>query len=1528
MIVNLIKKQQMFSSKLPIKINGQYWISDIDENGKQREFIRIEAIEGAWVIKSNSLVSIIGENNEKLESVILKENIFLNLRMRGSDERVILVTHPVEDNRQIFEKYLVKDGTTLEIGRSSSNQIVHPNKYISSHHARLNFNNGAWKLEDLNSTNGTYVNGVRAQQGSLSVGDIIYIMGLQIIVGRQFIAINNPDGELQINTPNVVPFRNQEIEEKHKTGIGKEHFYRSPRFKREIEPLVVSIDAPPQPEKMETVPLALMMGPAITMGMASMGTGALSVVNGLNNNGTILTVLPTVIMSVSMLLGSIMWPILTKSHEKKKKIANEEARQEKYFQYLNQIKDKIKRASVEQKEILEENVVSSSSCMQRIQLRDRTLWERMPAHEDFLNLRVGKGNLPLRAEIKCAERKFTMQDDSLQDAMFMLGTEEKILENVPISVSLLENRKLGIVGDREDVNALVRSLILQTIALHSYDEVKIVLIANEQELEMWKPLFAIPHIWNSEKTVRYLATNQDDIKALSVYLEKEVLSRTENDKFDYKEEAPYYLIIAADKQLADKSEPLQKLISYTGDGGYSVMMLYDEIRQLPKETSSVVEVNECEGKIYDKDDITGKALKFAPEVISCAELEETTEYVSDIELDLAEGNYTLPNVVTFLEMYEVGKIQHLNPLQRWKENNPAITLQTPVGVDTNGELFYLDLHEKYHGPHGLVAGMTGSGKSEFIITYILSMAVNYHPDEVSFILIDYKGGGLAGAFLDEERGIKLPHLAGTITNLDGAAVKRSLISIQSELRRRQAIFNEARKVANEGTMDIYKYQTLYRNHVVTEPVPHLFIISDEFAELKTQQPEFMEQLISAARIGRSLGVHLILATQKPAGVVDDQIWSNSKFRACLKVQDRADSMDMIKRPDAAELSQTGRFYLQVGFNEYFALGQSAWCGANYVPSDSVEKKQDNSVRIIDHLGRVLREEKLKTNQVINGEKIKQIVGIVKYLSDLADEESITVRPLWLPPIPAQIFVDDLYKKYSVVDKQGWLAPLVGEYDDPFNQQQYKLTVDFSEKGNCLVYGAAGNGKATFLTSMIYSMLKGQTAEYLNLYILDFGSETLKVFEKAPQVGGVALSYEEERIRNLVKMLCDEIESRKKMFSDYGGDIQSYYANAHQAVPNIVVVINNYTGFQEQYEELEEQIVVLSRDGAKYGIYFCLTVNSTNGVRYRVSQNFGQVFTMQLNDASDYSIVVGNTEGIIPTKCKGRGLVRFDKVFEFQTAYSFITDVQESLKAFCKELSGKATILARPIPILPQVVSVDVLKNYAKNIDSIPIGIHKERMNPVTISLQNDYIYLITSEDKTNAFETACAVGEVCNYVDGVYTEIWDAEKTITSIEDMHAVLVRDNFEEKVAELFMEIVERNNVFKDANMDVSVLEKYQRKIIVIAGFARLRETLSADGKDKLSVFLEKGQSQYKVHFILADELKALSACTAEGWFRQNVNTGNGIWVGDGFANQYMLKVSKHSSSLYQEIGDKFGYVLKRGKIALTKVATCAKEDEENE
>ena len=1130
MIINLIKSQQMFSLTLPNKVKGQYWVTDIDENGKPRDLISIEAINGDWVLKSNKFVSILNSENKPVDNTVLKPSNFFNLKINGIEESVKLFTEKIDSSRQTFRKVVIRTADTLSIGRTEENNICFENKFVSSKHAKLSYANGTWSILDTGSTNGTYVNGYRVDSKNLIAGDHIYIMGLRIVVGHNFLAINNPDSLVKINSKSLADYKPQvaDLDAEPAEISDTEYFFRSPRFHREIEHAEIKIDPPPQLQNPETVPMALMLGPSLTMGLASLSTGLLTVSNVVSNGGEFTQALPTLMMSVSMLLGTVLWPILTKKYEKKNRIKNEKKRQEKYLAYLDHVRDEIKRKCKEQSDILSENFVSPEECANRIAEESPKLWERVNGQGDFLRLRLGLGNLPLDAEIKYPEKKFTMGDDNLQDAMFSLGSEPKQLNNVPISVSFVDHITVGLHGEYPQTLNMLKSLVLQMISLHSYDELKIMLITDETDASDWNFIRPIPHFWNDDKTVRFFATNADEVKELSAYIEKNILSRSGDSRQHYSDFSPYYVIVSTSKKLSEKCEGLQQLLKVKNNIGFSVLFSAPALKDLPKETKMVVSLDSDKSRLYDRDDTTGQGISFVADTINEATLDNLSLDIANIELDLGSQTYSLPNMITFLEMFNVGKIDHLNSLTRWKENNPTKTLQTPIGVDSYGELFNLDLHEKYHGPHGLVAGMTGSGKSEFIITYILSLAVNYHPDEVAFILIDYKGGGLTGAFEDTDRGVKLPHLAGTITNLDGAAVKRSLISIQSELRRRQAIFNEARKVSNEGTMDIYKYQQLYRDKVVSEPVPHLFIISDEFAELKTQQPEFMEQLISAARIGRSLGVHLILATQKPSGVVDDQIWSNSKFRVCLKVQERADSQDMIKCPDAAELSQTGRFYLQVGFNELFALGQSAWCGAEYIPTETVEKSIDSSIQVVDNLGRVMMNVKPSKKKALQGSKIKQIVAIVKYLSDLASEERISVRPLWLEPIPDKIFVDDIENKYSVKSSGIVLNPVVGEYDDPFNQKQGVLTVPFSSEGNCLIYGATGNGKTTFLTSLCYSLIKNHTADEVNIYIMDFGSETLKMFEKAPQVGGVVVSSDEENLKLLKNATSRDGKEKKSV----------------------------------------------------------------------------------------------------------------------------------------------------------------------------------------------------------------------------------------------------------------------------------------------------------------------------------------------------------------------------------------------------------------
>ena len=404
----------------------------------------------------------------------------------------------------------------------------------------------------------------------------------------------------------------------------------------------------------------------------------------------------------------------------------------------------------------------------------------------------------------------------------------------------------------------------------------------------------------------------------------------------------------------------------------------------------------------------------------------------------------------------------------------------------------------------------------------------------------------------------------------------------------------------------------------------------------------MEQLISAARIGRSLGVHLILATQKPAGVVDDQIWSNSRFRVCLKVQEKADSMDVIKRPDAAEIAETGRFYLQVGFNELFEMGQSAWSGAPYYPTNKFEADKNENITVIDNIGKSIKNPP------------KQIDEIVKYIIKIADEENIKARPIWLEPIKSVIYLDDIKNKYNIKDIKYKFNPVVGEYDDPVTQSQYAMTIPICKDGNVIIYGASGSGKTTFITTIIY--------------ILDFGSEILRVFEKAPHVGEVLLSYENEKINNLFKILYSEIEKRKKLFVEFGGDYNSYIKNSGSTIEALLIIINNITAFTEAYEELSDKLAYLIRECTKYEIYFVTTIPNINGIRYKLAENFKYVYSLQLNDNSEYVSILGQTDGVIPAKYKGRGIFKVDNVYEFQIALPFkdLDNTFELIRRYCNK----------------------------------------------------------------------------------------------------------------------------------------------------------------------------------------------------------------------------------------------------------------------
>lgn len=1548
MKLTLLSKQESTSVTLPEKYAGHYWVRGRSADGKMSDVVSVEALRSTesggasqWIMKSNRRFKIVDKSNNTLPSVPLNPLELYRIQSTDGHVKYTLFTEPLTLDRKQYRGYeLTNNGATLSIGREESNSICYANTFVSGSHAELSISPGGMTIRDLGSTNNTYVNGKSVQQQQLSVGDVIYILGLQIIVTNRGIFLNNPDENIKVQSKELREYHapafqgssadsdeNDDFED-----VQSDYYYRAPRFKHDVDEFELKIDAPPNNQDNDEVPMIMVIGPSLTMGMASVASGLFAVTSAIGR-GDISSAVPSIVMSLSMLLGTLMWPLITKTFQKRQKKRKEARRQKTYKEYLAQIGELIARETSRQEQILRENDVNTAACVSRILSPAPQIWERTPKHTDFLSLRLGYGNLPLKANIQYSERRFTVEQDNLTEMMYQFGETKRWLSNVPVCLPIAERFVSGLYADRNILFSYAKSLILQIVTLHSYDEVKLVLIYDESHTADFAFARWLPHTMNNDRTVRYIATNSEEAKELSSSLDSIIEYRKELSENKLEDESPHFVIICLDKELASKAECVRRVLEHKESIKFSVISMFERLVDLPKECTAVVELRGgSTGNMTLIGDVSDPPIPFNTDAPQQIDIGRVSDVLANTFVDLSSSNFSLPKKYTFFEMLDIGMIEHLNLTDNWSANDPTKSLAATVGVDRYGEAFKLDLHERAHGPHGLVAGMTGSGKSEFIIAYILSMAVSFHPYEVAFILIDYKGGGMAKSFEN------IPHTAGVITNLDGNGIKRSLASMRSELHRRERIFRDTSQQHNVSNIDIYKYQKLYRDGKVSEPLPHLFIISDEFAELKKEQPDFMTELTSTARVGRSLGVHLILATQKPGGVVDDQIRSNSRFRVCLKVQDSGDSMEMLGRSEAAALVDTGRFYLQVGYNELFEIGQFAWAGAPYYQSAKVIKDRDDAVAVINTNGRVIAEANVDRFAMIK-DPPKQLDVITGYISKVCEEEQVKRWKMWLDPIPSLIYVDELAEKYGKSDDGRFvLNPIIGEFDNPAHQSQGVLRVPITTDGNVIMYGSAGNGKAMFIEAMCYSLMNEHTPQEVNIYIMDFGAETLTAFAGSPHVGDVILSFETEKVNNLFKLMIGKLETRKKLLSQFGGSMVQYNQQADKPEPSIVVVINNYAAFTELFEEKSGEISYLTREGTKYGIYFVFTCTGVNNVRFSLLQNFKRLYCLQLNNTDDYATVVGKTVGMLPDKMKGRGIFRQDKdsLLEFQVAsitkqdppYAFIREFAQKMSA---KYSGTE---AAGVPILPEKVSEAFVSSHVKHGDltRVPIGVEKATLEISYYNFSSSVVSLVLSmnqewQDFTDALGTLAA--SQCGVKTMVFAPVG---KTLvqSSVEKLQAFNDTDSCVKAVNEIFGVVLNRNNEYKDKLAEGGTLPEFEPLFVVIQSMSLLKtmlerykpaEETQKDASDdtplnRLHLAMAKCSNEYNVHFVVAESLNSFTPLKVENWYKAHINTNNGIWVGSGVNTQYCITVSKKPQDFAADLDSDFGFVINNAAATLVK------------
>lgn len=1563
MLVVLIGDNKIHKIVLPQIPSGNYVLNSDNIN----KTIEIQALDGEWQIISNKKAKIVNSKyinitNDKIElqkvktpfksKIILKEYNTFVVKFEKIKKLYLLYCLPVYEDNWIHLD--ISNTREICIGKSPTNQIVYNNKIVSDIHAKLILSNGRWMLENIDKKYGTFLNNklIVNETKFLFNGDTIFIMGLKIIMMGNSIFINNPSSLVKFNEKYL------KIEKEEKYELIKEddddniielyssndYFYRTPRIITKSEKDLIEIEAPPSRLNDGQMPFYLTMGTTLTMGILSLITFISTISSIISGNSNILDNVLSLTSAVVMILSMLLIPMLMDRWERKRDKEYEKKRQIRYKQYIENKTKEVNELKNEKRKNLFNDYATTEECVQIILNKEKRLWERTLEDPDFLTINLGTGNIPLDVEISYPKKNIlSMEDeDNLNQMLNDFTNEITTLKNAPVTVSLVRESIIGIVDENnENIEKFMQNLFIQLMTFQDYNDLKFVFLLKKDDQKKWEYVKTFPYVWNENKDFRFFEDDYDGMDEISKYLENEYSKRKDKRNLDNDDnnelKGPHYLIISDDYRKIENLKIIKNLIKEKDNIGFSMLFMANNFNQLPNECKTFITLDKKVGKLFNKESKKSDQKEFVFDNENMFFFDRISKTIANIPVKtkISEKN-SLPEYYTFLDMYNVGLIEQLNVLDRWNGKDTTLSLATPIGIKPSGKLINLDLHEKYHGPHGLIAGSTGSGKSEFIITYILSLAINYHPNDVAFILIDYKGGGLAGAFKKQD--VELPHLVGTITNIDKEGLHRSLVSIQSELKRRQVWFNEARDMTSEGTIDIYKYQKLYHTGVIKRPIPHLFIICDEFAELKQQQPEFMEELVSVSRIGRSLGVHLILATQKPSGIVDDQMRSNSKFAICLKVQDEGDSSEVIERPDAAYLKQAGRFYLKVGKDDYFELGQSGWAGAPYFPSDSKRGQEENSVKFISNTGKVIKEVNNYTKKVSNSNG-EQLTNIVKHLYDIAQKENIHTDNLWLDDIPEKIYLNEVKEKYNFKNEKKDIIVTVGEYDDPSNQAQGIANLDISKNGNIVIYGSADSGKETLMSTMVYDLMTTYSPEKIWMYILDFGTESFRIFEKAPHVGEVIFENDKEKIERFFNKLKEISKERKEVLAEYNGDYKFYLETSGKSMPMIIVFINGYDVFGEHYlDDYDDILLTLTRDGLKTGITFVFSTTSYTDIRYRLADNFRQKIALSLNNIGDYSSIFEDVKNRVPVHRFGRGFITLkDGTYEFQTAKVFEPkDYNSLMKEKIQELEKTYNTKAENIPILPDKVKLSDLKVKLTGLNHFPIGLKRKDLKTETFDFKDNFINIITANEFEEAVQFTNNIWVVLKKLKNLETIILDPERKILPgrnelkenydriIQKINNKADEDNLESKNEEIlciviglnkFIEYLDeliRNSENDDDEYDEEAEDDYDSE-----------EEECSDGIEKFTQIIKKSEKKGNITFIIVDNATKIKEHNYDEWYEKNV-----IWVGNGIEEQYLLDVNATRKEMSNNCGCSFGYIDKKNKTIMLKLLEMKEKREDDD